>query len=107
MEDLTAIGPSAWIAIGALALLEITLAALAIIDIVRKPGPLAGNKLVWLLVSAFVNIIGPVVYFAYGRGTLMAAAQADTAPAAPEEAVTSAVDALYGRQDPPAPPAGD
>jgi hypothetical protein len=48
-------------------LLELALMVWAVVDIARRPH-VKGNKIVWLLVVIFVEIIGPIVYFIFGRG---------------------------------------
>ncbi len=59
-----------------LVLLEIGLLVWAIIDIVKREHVRGGNKLVWILVVVLVNIIGPIIYFIFGR---------DEGPAATED----------------------
>lgn len=48
-------------------ILELTLTIAAIIHIVRHDRFKFGNKPMWIIVS-FVQIIGPLVYFIFGRG---------------------------------------
>lgn len=50
-----------------LIILEVGLAVVTIIHILRHPHYKFGNKWLWLLLS-FVAIIGPVLYFTIGRG---------------------------------------
>jgi hypothetical protein len=53
--------------IGGLGLLQIGLLAGALIDLRRRPARrVRGDKRLWVAVS-FVNYIGPVAYFTYGR----------------------------------------
>lgn len=48
-------------------LVHVTLAALALIDIARRPkGKIRGSKPAWVLAS-FVNFAGPLSYFMFGR----------------------------------------
>ena len=49
-----------------LALLELGLLVWALVDIARRPR-VRGNKVVWILVVVLVNIIGPIIYFIFGR----------------------------------------
>ena len=51
-----------------LAILQITLAVVAAIHVVRHPHYKFGNMAIWLVVVLVVSLIGPVVYFAIGRG---------------------------------------
>ena len=51
----------------ALGVVEVVLAAAALLDLRRRPAALVkGPKWVWRALS-FVNIIGPLAYFALGR----------------------------------------
>lgn len=55
-----------WGLIAPLLVLQLVLAAVAIVDIVRSYET-RGPKWVWVLVSLFVNTLGPVAYFLFGR----------------------------------------
>ena len=50
-----------------LLLLEVGLVVWALIDVSKRERVRGGNKLVWILVIVFLNIIGPIVYFIFGR----------------------------------------
>ncbi len=49
-------------------IVELALAVTALIHVLRHPRYRFGNKVIWVLVVLFIQIIGPVVYFAIGRG---------------------------------------
>lgn len=49
-------------------LLHIALAVISITHIVRYPNYKRGNKVIWILVCLFIQIIGPVLYFSIGKG---------------------------------------
>ncbi|MCI7301076.1 MAG: PLD nuclease N-terminal domain-containing protein [Clostridiales Family XIII bacterium] len=51
-----------------LAVLEIVLALVALVHVLRHPHYRFGNRPLWILIVVLVQIIGPVVYFAFGRG---------------------------------------
>lgn len=55
-----------WGLIAPLLVLQLVLAAVAIIDIVRIHET-RGPKWVWVIVSLFVNTLGPIAYFIFGR----------------------------------------
>lgn len=55
-----------WGLIAPLLVLQLVLAAVAIVDIVRIHET-RGPKWVWVLVSIFVNTLGPIAYFLFGR----------------------------------------
>ena len=48
-------------------LLELGLLVWALLDIIRRERVKGGNKVVWILVVVLINIIGPIVYFLFGR----------------------------------------
>jgi hypothetical protein len=50
-----------------LILVELSLSAVAIVHILRHPHYRFGTKAFWIIL-AFVQIIGPVIYFAFGKG---------------------------------------
>ena len=55
-----------WGLIAPLLVLQFVFAAVAIVDIVRSYET-RGPKWVWVLVSLFVNTLGPIAYFLFGR----------------------------------------
>ena len=50
-----------------LILLDLSLTVAALIHILKHPRYRFGTRLFWIIL-AFVQIIGPVVYFAFGKG---------------------------------------
>lgn len=55
-----------WALIAPLLVLQLVLALVAIIDIVRIHET-RGPKWMWVLISLFVNTLGPILYFIIGR----------------------------------------
>lgn len=51
-----------------LIIIEWILAITALIHVSRHPHYKFGNKPFWIVVVLFVQIIGPIVYFIFGRG---------------------------------------
>lgn len=49
-------------------IIEMALAIIALIHVIKHPNYKFGNKIMWILIVLFVQIIGPVVYFIFGRG---------------------------------------
>lgn len=49
-----------------LILIQLGLMIFALVDILKKQKA-RGNLIVWVLVIIFVNIFGPIAYFAFGR----------------------------------------
>jgi hypothetical protein len=50
-----------------LALIELGLLAWAIVDLVKRDVVRGGNKIVWAIIIVIFNIVGPIVYLAWGR----------------------------------------
>ncbi len=50
-----------------LILLEVGLLVFALVDVIRRKQVTGNNKIVWVLVIIFVNLIGPILYLAIGR----------------------------------------
>ncbi|MER1958728.1 MAG: PLD nuclease N-terminal domain-containing protein [Solibacillus sp.] len=55
-----------WALVAPLLVLQLVLALLAIVDIVRIYET-RGPKWMWVLISLFVNTLGPIAYFIIGR----------------------------------------
>lgn len=51
-----------------LLILQVGLAIFAIVDILRHPHYRIGNRLIWIIVCGLFSFIGPICYFAFGRG---------------------------------------
>ena len=49
-------------------ILELALAITALVHVLKHPNYKFGNKILWIIVVLFIQIIGPVVYFLFGRG---------------------------------------
>ena len=48
-------------------IIQVALAVIALVDLVKRERVRGGNKLVWVLVIVLVNTIGPIVYLLAGR----------------------------------------
>ena len=57
-----------WALIAPLLIVQAILAIVALIDIARIHAT-NGPKWVWVLIVLFINTIGPIVYFIFGRKT--------------------------------------
>jgi len=51
-----------------LVIAELALGITALVHVLRHPHYRFGNKVMWVLIVLLIQIIGPVVYFAFGRG---------------------------------------
>lgn len=49
-------------------IIEIVLAVLALIGIYKMYGCRNGNKKIWTLIVVLIQIIGPIIYFLFGKG---------------------------------------
>ncbi|KAF1303589.1 MULTISPECIES: PLD nuclease N-terminal domain-containing protein [Enterococcus] len=49
-------------------LLEVGLMVTALLHVLKHPTYRFGNKTMWILIVVFLQIIGPVVYFVFGKG---------------------------------------
>ena len=59
--------PNQWLLILLpLLILQFILLVVALLDLVKRPET-NGPKWVWLLVIVLINLIGPVLYFVFGR----------------------------------------
>ena len=50
-----------------LILIQLGLMAAALVDLARRERVAGGAKWIWALVIIFVNTLGPLLYFAFGR----------------------------------------
>jgi Phospholipase_D-nuclease N-terminal len=55
-----------WGLIAPVILIQLILVVVAVIDLIRIKAT-NGPKWLWVLIILFINIIGPVVYFIFGR----------------------------------------
>lgn len=51
-----------------LILLELLLMITALVHVLKHPYYRFGNRILWVIIVVVIQIIGPVVYFAFGRG---------------------------------------
>lgn len=49
-------------------ILEWTLAIVALVHVIKHPHYRFGNMIMWIVIVLFIQIIGPIVYFLFGRG---------------------------------------
>ena len=47
---------------------EYALAIIALIHVIKHPNYRFGNKVMWIIIVLFIQIIGPIIYFLIGRG---------------------------------------
>ena len=49
-------------------IIEMILAITALVHVLKHPKYRFGNKTLWILIVLLIQIIGPIVYFVFGRG---------------------------------------
>lgn len=49
-------------------IIELALALTAFIHVLKHPRYRFGNKIIWILIVLLLQIIGPIIYFVFGRG---------------------------------------
>lgn len=47
--------------------IQIILGVTSLVHVLKHPNYKFGNKIIWSLVVMFINIIGPTIYFMFGR----------------------------------------
>lgn len=59
----------ALVIVGVLALVQLTLDAVALVDLARRPreSVVFGNKWAWVAIIVVVNLVGAILYLAVGR----------------------------------------
>lgn len=99
MNDLSSLPVPAIAALVVLVIIQLSVEIYAIVDIIRRPADriTGGNKILWLLLVVFVNLVGAIVYLVGGRKPAVVA----ETPHAPSDrsAAREAVDTLYGGED--------
>ncbi len=48
--------------------IELAFSIAALIHILKHPNYRVGNRVMWIIIVMFVQLIGPIVYFIAGRG---------------------------------------
>jgi len=98
--NLSAVPVWALVALSVLALVQITLDVIALLDLYRRPTEqvVLGNKWIWVAIVLLVNTIGAILYLAAGRKP---AAISESAAPSPSSAVRTEniADSLYGPRD--------
>lgn len=49
-------------------IIELALAITALVHVLKHPNYRFGNKIIWIFIVLLIQIIGPIVYFIFGRG---------------------------------------
>ncbi|WP_197679077.1 PLD nuclease N-terminal domain-containing protein [Auraticoccus monumenti] len=83
---------------GALLLVQLGLAVVALVDLHRRPAVAVatGNKWIWVAIIAVCSFIGPILYLAIGRKQ---AQTVDQPVAGRRRSSTDLADALYGTDE--------
>ncbi len=46
---------------------QFVLAVIALVHVLKHPNYRFGNKIMWIIIVCFIQFIGPIVYFVFGR----------------------------------------
>jgi hypothetical protein len=89
------------IVLAAVALVEIGLDLVALVDLYRRPTAqlVIGNKWIWVAIILLVSLLGPILYLAIGRKPAPAP-ESSGAAARPGKQVDNIIDSLYGTRGP-------
>jgi hypothetical protein len=89
------------IALAVIALVQIGLDVVALVDLYRRPTfqVVIGNKWIWVAIILLVGLLGPILYLAIGRKPARAVDSPHAGQRAHEQ-VDNIVDSLYGPRDP-------
>ena len=87
------------VVLGVLAVVQITLDVIALVDLYRRPVKqvVLGNKWIWVAIVLLVNTLGAIVYLVVGRKPATIAENARTA--SPPARIENIADTLYGPRD--------
>src|ERR1035437_10331174 len=87
------------VVLGVLAVVQITLDVIALVDLYRRPVKqvVLGNKWIWVVIVLLVNTLGAIVYLVAGRKPAAIAENARTA--SPPARIQNIADTLYGPRD--------
>lgn len=50
-----------------LVIAQFVLAVIALVHVLKHPNYRFGNKIMWIIIVCFIQFIGPIVYFVFGR----------------------------------------
>ena len=98
---LTSLPFGALIVLGVLALSELALDVVALVDLYRRPPARVTlpSKWIWVAIILLVNLVGAILYFAVGRRPAAASDQGGRPAAGRGRSATEIADALYGKDD--------
>ncbi|MPW24367.1 hypothetical protein GC105_00990 [Alkalibaculum sp. M08DMB] len=51
-----------------LLIIQLILLITALIHVLRHPNYRFGNRVIWIFVVVLIQIVGPIIYFVFGRG---------------------------------------
>jgi NADH:ubiquinone oxidoreductase subunit 6 (subunit J) len=90
------------VALGVLAVVQITLDVVALVDLYRRPVKqvVFGNKWIWVAIVLLINTVGAIIYLVVARKPVAMPENAGPS-ASPTVRAQDIADALYGpREDP-------
>ena len=99
--QVTELPVGALIFLGVLATVQVTLDAIALVDLARRPAQSVTlpSKWIWVAIILVVNLLGAILYFAIGRKPTTTAAPEFGQPSPQTRSAAEIADALYGKKD--------
>lgn len=99
--NLGSLPPSVLAVLGVLALVQLTLDVIALVDLARRPreSVVFGNRWVWLAIIVLVNLLGAIVYLVIGRRQASPPGDYWTPPGTGAKPASSIADELYGTRN--------
>ncbi|MGA7205400.1 MAG: PLD nuclease N-terminal domain-containing protein [Specibacter sp.] len=93
--DLSPLSAPVLVVLGVLAIVEVALDVIALLDLARRPreAVVFGNKWAWIAIIVLVSFLGAVIYLAIGRKSVSPAEDTRTTPGP----ASSIAEELYGR----------
>ena len=98
---LTTLPAGALIVLGVLAVAEIALDVIALVDLYRRPAQSVTlpSKWIWVVIIVLVNLLGAILYFAVGRKLETPGDPGAGSVSPRSRSAAEIADALYGKND--------
>jgi hypothetical protein len=68
MNDIINIFSEYWMFLVPIIILQLILQISALIHLLKRQNYRFGNKVMWIVIVLFFQMIGPIIYFAFGKG---------------------------------------
>lgn len=68
MPDIINVFSEYWMFLVPIIVLQLILQITALVHILKHPNYRWGNKVIWIFIVLLFQMIGPIIYFAFGKG---------------------------------------